>query len=416
MQIIKHLSLFNLLRYSIFWLLFFLPISVSLIIWDKYSYFSWVFSPWATIGINLSDIFLLFSLLIFFLIIWLHAKIWKGFSINHLINKDQYFYNRDKTINSCFAFLCITLLIAAFFSQDLILHLFLYLKFIWILFLFLYLPENVISKKEIGNVLLFSFLIQWVIVVYQFVFQSSIWLHFLWEPNILKDVAWIAKIDLSSWEKLIRPYGTMQHANILWISCVIVYFLSLYSSFAPLRYLLIIPIVFSLSRTAWLLFWTIFFINILFDNKKVVKKILIFSIVPILLTMPYIILRFNIFDHSFFNRLETYWYSLKMLASKPLWVWFWNFTLHIQSFSNEILEPWKLQPVHNFFLLFANEAWIIALTLFITLFYLIDKHSKQNLFIKLILGSVLIIVWFLDHFFLTSTIWMVLMFSLIRFI
>ena len=340
---------------------------------------------------------------------------------NKSYNKNKWiflsnFYPRDNKINNCFILLSISLLLATFFSQDQILHLFLYLKFIWILFLFLYIPENVISKKEIWNALLFSFLIQWVIVIYQFIFQSSVWLHFLWEPGLFKDVIWIAKIDLISWDKLIRPYWTMQHANILWISCVIIYFLSLYSSFAPLRYLLIIPIVFSFSRTAWLLFWAIFIINLLFHKKEVIKKILIFSIIPVLFTIPYIILRFNILDNSFYNRLESYWYSIKMLLSKPLWVWLWNFTLNIQSFSSEILEPWKLQPVHNFFLLFSNEAWIISLSILITLFYFIWKQSKQNIFIKLIIFSIVFIIWFLDHFFLTSTIWMILLFSLIRFV
>ena len=370
MKIKKYFSLPYFLRYSILWLFFTLPISFSFLIWDEFSYFSWVYSPWTSISITISDIFFSFCVLTFFLIILFQSKI-NNQSVDE--NHNPYFQKREKIIDILFLLLSISILIPIIFASWPILHTFWYLKFIWTLFFFLYIPESLIKKNEIASALLFSFLIQWAIAILQFAFQGSIGLHFLWEPTIAKDAMAIAKIDLSSWEKMIRAYWTMQHANILWISSVIVYFLSLYSWFAPLRYMLIVPIILSFSRTAWLLFWIILVLNFIFNNKWVVKKILIFSIPPILITIPLIISRINIFDNSFYTRIEQYWHSIKMLISNFLWVWFWNYTLNVQNYAQNILEPWKLQPVHNIFLLFSNEVWIISLALFLSLLFFIFK-------------------------------------------
>lgn len=404
------------LKYSLYWLFFFLPISASFLLWDKFSYFSWSYSPWSSFMINISDIFLIFSLFFYFLIIYQKQKLSWWFSIFKIFNNESYFFKRGLSINIIFVLLSIAMFVPIFFAKDFILHIVFYFKFISYLFLFLYLPEEVISKKEISNLLLFAFLFQWVIAVFQFYLQGSIGLSILGEPNIAKDVFWIAKIDLPSGEKIIRPYWTLLHSNILWISSVIAYFLSSFSSFAFMRYLLIVWIIISFSRTAWLLFFMIFLLEVIFRNKVAIRNSLIVTLISISTIIPFIVIRFNIFDSSFFDRIKLFMISSGMFLKYPFWVWLWNFTIYMQDFANTLLSPWEVQPVHNFFMLLTNEAGIISLTLFLLLFFFLFKHSKQNLFTKIILFFTILIVWSLDHFFLTSTIWMIFLFGLIRFI
>lgn len=408
--------MYTVLKYSLLWLFFTLPISSSFLFWDKFSYFSWNYSPWTSFVINISDIFLILSLFLYFLIIFKQKKISWEFSIFKIFNPEFYFDKKWLSINIVFILLSIALFIPIFFAKDFILHFLIYIKFISYLFLFIYLPKEVISKNEIANILLISFALQIIIAVFQFYLQSPIWLHILWEPNIWKDILWIAKIDLINWEKIVRPYWTMLHANIFWISCAITYFLGSFSYFPIIRYLMIVWVIISFSRTAWLLFWIIFLFEIFFRKKESIKNVFIVSIIPILLLINIIIQRLNIFDSSFYDRIKLFTISLKMFLKYPFWVWFWNFTILMQEFSKKLLNPWEMQPVHNFFALFINEAWLAWLSLFLILLCILFIKSKENLFTKIIIIFIIFVVWSFDHLFLTSTIWMVLLFGLIRFI
>ena len=344
------------------------------------------------------------------------------------------------------------------------LHFSILIKFFSVWFLFFYLPEKIFSKKEILNTLIFSFAIQSFIAFYQVIFQSSVWLHFLWENNFSENLIWIAKIWLSNWENFIRWYWTLAHPNILWLSSLIIYFLiSKIQNFwyRFLKNILIIWIFFSFSKTAIVGFFILkiyekiflwkqkYFINQSRDYKiNFLKKLL--SKINILKTSPGTIIPnifykifyssiflsiFYFFSEKFFTRFQNFfwtWFQERILQfeiSKNIflenilnlnffelffWIWFWNFTLQMQNFTNQILKPWEFQPVHNFFILFWTEVWVLWLWILISLIFYIFKKSEKNFSEKFFLFLILFFWSFFDHFLLTSSIWIILFWLILR--
>lgn len=417
----------NLLKHSLFGLIFFLPISTSFIFWDNSSYFWWNFSSFSAFIVSLSDIFLIFSLFFYFILI---LKNWEKkiahFKFFNFLELKTYFWNIEKKFNLLFFIFFISLFIPFFFAKDFVLHLFLTFKFSSILFLFFYVSDDILSKKNIWNLLLFSFLFQWIISFYQFFFQSSIWLSFLWESLIWKNELWIAKFSIWEWEKIIRAYWTTKHSNILWISSVIAFYLANFSSFKFLKYLLIFPILFSFSRIAIFLLILIIILEFILQNKfstlfSKKNKINFLVFISWIWWLIYYFLdilksRFSFLDSSFSERIEQFKISFEMFLENPFWVWFWNYLLNAQNFSEKIIKPWEFQPVHNFIFLFWNELWVVALALFFTIILFLFKNSNTKKSKKIILFLLLIIPISWEHFFLTSTIWITLLAILLRLI
>lgn len=419
----------KLLKYSLFGFIFTVPFSISFVFWDKFSYFSWHFSHFSSIVIYLSDIFLLLSLFLYLIFVFKKPSVWVShFHFFRILNLKSYFWHKDKKFNLLFFIFIISFFIPFFFAKDFVLHLILSFKFLSILFLFFYVPDEILSKKDIWNVLLFSFLIQWFIAIYQFLFQSYVWFSFLWEVNIWKNELWVAKFSLENWEKIVRAYWTTQHANILWISSVIAFYLANFSSFRVLRWLLVFPILFSFSRIAWVLFVLILVFELIEKKEKRLKikgfyktfffylSSLVFTLLLLYFFLPLIDRRLSFLDASLTERLEQFQISFEMLVNNPFWVWFWNFVLNMQDFSSKIFQPWQFQPVHNFFLIFANEIWALALTIFLTLLIFLFKNSNSEIKNKIIIFFLLFIPFLWEHYFFTSTIWITLLAILLRLI
>jgi O-antigen ligase len=104
--------------------------------------------------------------------------------------------------------------------------------------------------------------------------------------------------------------------------------------------------------------------------------------------------------------------SKRMLMDNPLGVGVGGFTRDMQDYSAEKIYPWVFQPVHNVFLLVANEnglpgALILALLLIYVFYGIVKIVAKKNetsdeknfgQILLSVLGGMVIICFF-DHYF-----------------
>lgn len=448
------LSFFSFLFTSTFsWINFFL--------WNENSYISWNFSKFSSLFFSLSDLFLFLSVFLFF--IFLYKK--------NFHDKKKFFWKwedflenfRDKNFNLLFLILIWITFLTSFFTENFsnfLLHFSIFLKFFSAWFLLFYIPEKIFSKKEILNTLIFSFVIQWFIAFYQVISQKPVWLFFLWENNFWENILWLAKIWLENWKDFIRWYWTLDHPNILWLWSLTLYFLSRKSDYFFLKNFLLIWIFFSFSKTAIIWFFVLKIYEIFILEKKswktetgtqITEKIKnIFSTKTgtglnyknifykffysfILISIFYFFhkeffLRFqNFFWTSFSERITQLEISKNIFLENFFWIWFWNFQIVMQNFSDKILKPWEIQPVHNFFVLFWTEIWILwflSLVVFISYIF-INSTSFFNFFTKkekienqnhekFFLILILFFASFFDHFLLTSWIWIILFWLILK--
>lgn len=453
----------KILKLSIFSFLFTSTFSwINFFIWNENSYLSWNFSQFSSIIFSLSDLFLFLSVFLFLVFIYQKNSIKspRGPKIlTFFKNKtsENSFTNKAPggIFNLLFFWLIFSSFLSSFFLENFsnfLLHLSILIKFFSVGFLIFYIPEKIFSKKEILNTLIFSFAIQSFIAFYQVIFQSPVWLFFLWENNFWENILWIAKISLENWENFIRWYWTLAHPNILWLSSLILYFLiskNINFWYRFLKNILIIWIFFSFSKTAIIWFFVLKIYEKIFLNKLKNKKFFRFldftflnKILSNLKSYKFkffylffyssiFISIYYFFSEKIFTRFQNFfwiWFQERILQleiSKNViieniinfnffWVWFWNFTLQMQNFTNQILKPWEFQPVHNFFILFWTEAWIFWLWILLFLIWYIFIKSEKIISKKIFLILILIFWSFFDHFLLTSSIWIILFWVILK--
>ena len=113
------------------------------------------------------------------------------------------------------------------------------------------------------------------------------------------------------------------------------------------------------------LLWTGFFLTFskgaiiaLFLALTITKRLPLKIAAPILgISLVAFVYKWDFFllSESFIERLQYLKISLGMLANEPVGVGLTQFTARLQEFSTIKLQPWQYQPVHNIYLLVANE-------------------------------------------------------------
>lgn len=284
------------------------------------------------------------------------------------------------------------------------------------------LSSGIVKRKAIINLLAVGILIQGLLAIFQFIFQSSIGFPFLGESAIDSAIKGVAKIDISG-GKLIRSYGTFSHPNVLsgflvvglWL---IVSLIKEQRWIIPIVVILSMALVFTFSRSAFigLIGGGLTYFAVV--QRKIDWKypILIISV------FVFVVTAFNLNgtlfervltnDESISERVEYMLISKRMAFDNPLGVGVGNFTVKMQDYSSAKLAPWEFQPVHSVYLMVLNELGFIGLFVFLGIFVLIftrllhvdllkDEHEKDMGY--LLIGctvSVLIISMF-DHYFWT---------------
>lgn len=383
--------------------LFSFPFSIHFILYEKASYRFGNFSPWVTGFVFLPEILLL---LVFLL--WCFQK---------LIKKE---WGRLKAPGWGLTLIFLFVMNAGIISYlygDIILFLFFFIRILEAGIVYILIRQALIPHNELISWLLFGAVFQIILAYTQTRLNHSLGLHFIGEPVIGPDVPNVAKTDLSDGTKIIRPYGTFLHPNILGAYLVTVFFISLaYLKKAALPVwviLLSIGVYLSGSHAAQITLLTVIGILLWLSFMKVTarKKHLSLGILAALLLINAWIYinstRFLWENHSIAERLTQNVISLNMFLQQCWGVGIANFTLMMEQFSNIKLLPWEFQPVHNIYFLILNETGLQGFILLVfgigwllqgywkkeLSYFLRDKARILPLFALMILASFDHLLW-----------------------
>ncbi len=300
--------------------------------------------------------------------------------------------------------LLLSICLALFFAVDPYLHvlqsryIFYGILLIWIV------CSSIKARKFLLYGLIATASLQAVIIILQSVAGQSIGLHILGEPLFASDLLTTAKVQLQD-TVIARPYGTMNHPNIVAAFLMISMYLSsthatLLQKYIPEKRLLLlhillgIAIILTLSKVViamtvagFLIFWC---------SQKVHLKW-----VSVPATIAVCLLLAAVFDiNSLLERIQYFRDSIAMLLTYPFGVGLGSYTSILPSISPLILQPWEVQPVHSLLLLFGNEAGILGALSLLFLLYCTWMYcdSRASFFFC----TALVILSFADHYFLTS--------------
>ncbi|HEC20899.1 MAG TPA: hypothetical protein ENI70_00090, partial [Candidatus Peregrinibacteria bacterium] len=193
-------SLLLLSKASLFLFVFALPFSVRTLIYDQVAYQNGLFSDFLASFLYLPEIFLALALFFFALgffqgaktkLKWGPKKLGKTVLLVFLASLLPYFWAEDPSL--------------VFFSG---------LKLLEFLLLYFLLQNLSLKLKNLLLVMVSSLVLQAALGGLQFLFQSSLGLHFLGEAHLSPEIPGVAKFIWQG-EKYIRAYGTTPHANVL---------------------------------------------------------------------------------------------------------------------------------------------------------------------------------------------------------
>ncbi|MBU1992714.1 MAG: O-antigen ligase family protein [Patescibacteria group bacterium] len=296
------------------------------------------------------------------------------------------------------------------------------IRFVELLLFYLLILNTGCQMQFLVRLLLYTIVAQALIGVFQYILQSSIGFHFLGEPLLAKNVPGVAKVDLGDVEFL-RSYGTFAHPNIFGGFLVLGTVLAfsrlsedriLYGGFIAF---FLIVLVLTFSRSAWiaLTFASLFYVFITRPRFKI-KYVLLATLIGLLFLVVFdldklVLNRISVsYDEALTQRTEYMEISKNMFLKHPFGVGIGNFTLEMQGFSEQKIRPWDLQPVHNVFLLALNEVGFVIFPVFIAIivyiFVAVQKKSKEFVsggdrkYGTLLLGLffALLVIMNLDHY------------------
>lgn len=269
--------------------------------------------------------------------------------------------------------------------------------------------RNIVSTQVTITTLLIFGILQSLIAVYQSLPSFFFSADFDTGASVLR----------SSFGEILRASGTFAHPNILGFFLVVAFFLSSFasSSWRKWRFLLLIGIFFSFSRTAFLalLLGTIL-MNLNFLRKRRSHNLYCKILLPILILSIFGFLFRHFFDSfspSNSERITQIFGSFYAIKEHFLFgIGTGNFATFFSQ--NQNVFPWQLQPVHNLFLLTASE-WGMLSGIFFALFYLfLGKRSfilaqKHNAPALLGMFGTFFVFALFEHLLLTSFIGLLLL-------
>lgn len=371
--------------------LVFVPLQVKTLVFTREVYASGFFNPYLSHFLYLSDIFLLLAL------------IFCGFSL---------VFHKNSNFKFCFdknlLILCCIFLLSMFFSivfaVDQLNSWMYFLRFCEFFVLALFIACGRFSLKYLIFIFIGVNTFVALIGILQFIFQHSIGLNFLGEPELLSGARGLASVEIFG-RKFIRAYGTFSHPNIFsaYLAFSLI-FIAYYSVKLRRNHFLIgvfvvcfIALFLTFSRAAFLALFLVFLFTIFWKKFKKFKfkswfvccLILVFGLVFFLNNAASLV---N-------ERLMLMNVSWKMFFDNPFGVGVGNFTDVMQNFAGNKLLPWNFQPVHNIYLLILNEiGWFGLLVFLILIIYLLHRFIKSREYLLLGLLIFIIFAGLFDHY------------------
>ncbi|MFA5870551.1 MAG: O-antigen ligase family protein [Candidatus Paceibacterota bacterium] len=305
--------------------------------------------------------------------------------------------------------------------------------------------SQILSVRDAMKVFAISALLQAEIAILQFVNQGSIGLHFFGEETINALTQGVAKIEVFG-SIFIRSYGTFPHPNILggFLVLGVIAWIYLFSSPSKRHgvfhrstsliglFVVLLGLVFSFSRSAWIAAIVSFIlcIIILFSKKEyssVARELVLSGMIfgAILLGMVgwALVSRGTIKNDSAINERKVYTYiAVDMMGEYPFGVGIGNGIVRAEQEGRYdaygLASKATHQPVHNIYLLIAEELGIVGVIVF--LFFVgnlfVIKKQKTHLidvsFLLVMFVSFLFIGLF-DHYLLTLNAGRLMFFSIL---
>lgn len=263
------------------------------------------------------------------------------------------------------------------------------------------------------------------LALYQFTFQKSLGLWFLGEAHLGLRTG-IAKIDYHA-EKLIRPYGTFPHPNILgcflFVACATSLYLLITSKRRKERNWLTLALlintlglVITFSRTA-ILTWALFLIGVtillyikrgLGEYRNKILIAVLFFLISCLSLSSYLVARAPSNDSATLDRVRYNQMGIELIKKRPWFGWTTGNTIPEIIRNNHFTEEWQIQPPHNYFILVACETGLIGLLIVLLVFWnaikekilqiVIDKDLLLNIFLVFVFFGFIFLMLF-DHYF-----------------
>lgn len=281
-----------------------------------------------------------------------------------------------------------------------------------------------VSREKLAWIFSILGAIQSLIAIFQFYYQKSIGLYVLGESHLSPETLGVAKI-VSHGTKLIRSYGTFPHSNLLSAFLVCATLLNLYLLIKKTQtsrgiwvYVLLLLNIFGLFLTfsrggiLALGIGLLAILSVLLINKRfsdIAKLFIPVSLIiagSILILSPYLSTRTTISDSAVKERLFYNDLGKKIVVDKPVFGLGSGISmLHMKHYSGLELEPWEIQPIHNYYLISWAE-WGIGSIPLVTLiilpvFALIKRKIEDWQLILLSIGVAFLVLFLFDHYFYT---------------
>lgn len=409
----KNFSIDRLAKIFLYLFVFFVPFQVKTLVFSSDVFSSGFMNPYLSHFIYISDIFLFLAL--FFLLLSLFFKKLKW---------------SFKLVDQWFLVLLLLFLGAYVFSllsSVEVANSWLYFLRAFEFFVFyLMFSQGFLKLRTFMLVFLSAVSVTAFIGIFQYVFQSSIGLHFLGEPHISADALDVARYSFSS-EVVMRAYGTFAHPNVFAGFLLFAIFFASYLwkeakgeyrvVLALLTLVLLLALVLTFSRSGWLALFAAGMLYYAVSNVKLsVKYVSLAASLALLFVIVFdlsdvIFSRIFVGDsNSVFERSLYFKASWNMFLAHPFGVGAGNFTDVMQGFLDLKLEPWRFQPVHNIYLLVLNELGVIAFTVFLGIFTYTFSMMLKGLkklkdlemnYMLLALWLGIFVIGLFDHYFIS---------------
>lgn len=382
-------------------------------------FFNGGFDPFSSVFFGLSDL-LIFGAAV----CWGMALIFDRGKNVLMIWKNKNWLKGNNLTLLLFVLLVIAGLVTMIFSPDQTLSFLLSLRLLEIFILFLLLSNQVLTFAEISKYLLIGGGFQAVLAIGQYVFQGSLGFGWLGESKLGQNVLNTAKVQIGD-TTIIRPYGTLSHANLLGgylfflTGVVLLKLREKFWLYLPLLIVILLALILSFSRSAWLGLAAALIGLVSLTNLKINWKYLgvcLASLFVLLLIVDgrgvWVERVMSLGGESLSERVELYELSFRMIAEQWWGSGLGSFVLRIPSLIADNWGSWLYQPVHNVFILVMVELGIVGAILFVGLwlsnfadlmskFKITDKQKKWQTQLWFSWGIGLLVMGLFDHYLVT---------------
>lgn len=390
-------------KFIFYFFLFSIPFQTRLILWQ------WTrpFNEWTASFLYLTDI-----LLVILFLFWL----WRSLKKHTVLKLTA----GDRLLIAFFVISAFSI----FNSKILGLSFYRLLKLAEFVLFYFYLKANLgnfFDFKTAANAVLFSGFFQAIVAIGQHIKQGSLGLKILGESIIGINIPNVA-VFTANGQKYLRAYGTTPHANVLsaWLLLALFAFYFLYSNYQEKRKkiwllgyaVLLFGFFFTFSRTAIGIWGISVLIGLWFFRKyksgilPIVLATLILCLIFALFFWPQVKARIHISadEDAVTQRIYYNQIASKFASNHPLGVGIGQFVVVLMD--NFKHYPFDFyQPVHNIYLLIADEVGFVGIAIFLAFLVMIFwdlfkfKYFVRAYFLaySLVLLAVLFMGLF-DHF------------------